>query len=165
MWLYDCKNDLSAFILKTLMWWKVCWNPCGMQINSNCPIISGTIQESWFQINSNTSWVLEPKIMSDIWVIWNLVTLNLNHLRLPQCSIATVSIMVTQHYQIQALAVRDTVHSPPPSARRERSCFLLRHLPHLLIIPFWTASFGSDWTSLTSLKFSEQFLHLWKLSK
>lgn len=95
MRVYDCKNDLSALILKILMWWKVCRNLCGMQINSNCPSSSGIIQEWWFQINSNTPWVLELKDMSDIWVIWNSVTLTLNHLRLPQCCITSSSMDYT----------------------------------------------------------------------
>lgn len=126
MWVYDCKNDLSALILKILMWWKVCRNLCGMQINSNCPSSSGIIQEWWFQINSNTPWVLELKDMSDIWVIWNLVTLTLNHLRLPQCCITSSSIMDLHCYQIQALVIRDTVHPAQLCARRESSCFFAK---------------------------------------
>lgn len=146
MWIYDCKNYLSAVILKSLMWWKVCWNLCRMKINTNCPRSSRTIQESRSQINSNTLWVLELKDMPDMWVIQNLVTLNLNHLRLPQCSITNISIMHLQYYQIQTLTIRDTVHPPQLSARRETSCFLLRDLPHTLILPFWIASF---WQRLT----------------
>lgn len=95
-------------------------------------------------------WALELKDMPDIWEIWNLITLNLTHLRLPQCCITNSSIRDLQYYQIQAFAIRDTVHPNRISARRESSCFLLKDLPRILSLPFWIARF---WKRLGIISF------------
>lgn len=149
--MYVCENNLSALILKILTWWKVCWDLCGMQINSSCPSRSRTIQEPCFQINSNTPRVSELKAMSDIWIIWKLFTLNLRHLRWPQCCINDISIADLPCYQIQALAVRGTVDPPQLCARRESCSFLPRDLPHIVILPFWIAS---RWQRLGTISFT-----------
>lgn len=56
------------------------------------------------------------------------------HLRLPESCIWSMSIMDLQYYQIQTLEVRDAIHSYQLSATGERSSFLLRDVPHVLIL-------------------------------
>lgn len=48
--------------------------------------------------------------------------------------------MYLQSYQVQTLAIRDTVHPAQQADRRESNSFPLRDLPHILILPFWIAS-------------------------
>lgn len=58
----------------------------------------------------------------------------MTHLRLPESCIWTISDMDLQCYQIQTPEVRDEIHSYQLSAGKKRSSFLLRDVPHVLIL-------------------------------
>lgn len=166
MWIYDCKNYLSAVILKSLMWWKVCWNLCRMKINTNCPRSSRTIQESRSQINSNTLWVLELKDMPDVG------NPKFGYIKSEPSEITTVLYYQYLYYAFTVLSNSDAHnqrYSPPTPAicQKRNQLFSAKRPATHTDFTILNCKFLAEthWASLASLQFSEKFLHIWKFSK